>query len=220
MAVKTYSLKKDGNFNVSPNFKVKEFRCKDGTDKILISAELVHMLEKLREKLGCTITISSGYRTSAHNKKVGGSSASKHLKGIAADIVCKRDGKKISAREVCLAAQDLDFSGIAYIDTASTHLDVRISRWWADETKNNKRVADFYPYFGAEYPEPNVTVKKGDKGTSVRWVQDKLKKAGYKLSVDGIFGLGTLNAVKKFQKAKKLTVDGLVGPATRKELER
>ena len=72
--------------------------------------------------------------------------------------------------------------------------------------------------WSTKIPDIYLTVKKGDKGTSVRWVQDKLKKAGYKLSVDGIFGLGTLNAVKKFQKAKKLTVDGLVGPKTKQAL--
>ena len=36
MTVKTYSLKSDGDKQLSPHFKVKEFRCKDGSDKILI----------------------------------------------------------------------------------------------------------------------------------------------------------------------------------------
>ena len=220
MGVNTYSLKKDGNKNITQHFKVREFRCQDGSDKILISYELAQMLEKLRAKLGCTITITSGYRTAAHNKKVGGSSGSKHLKGTAADICCKKDGKIIDAKKVCLAAQDLNIGGIAYICPTAVHIDVRTIRWWADETRNNKKVSDFYPYFGFSYPEPTATVRKGDKGTPVRWVQDKLKKAGYKLSVDGIFGVGTLSAVKKFQKAKKLTIDGLVGPATRKALKK
>lgn len=219
MSVKTYSLKTHGNINITEHFKVREFRCQDGSDKILISAELVDMLEKLREMLDCSVTITSGYRTKTHNKKVGGSSASKHLKGIAVDIVCKKDGKNISSKEVCCAAQDLGFGGIAIISGVAVHLDVRNTRWWADETKNNKRVADFYPYFGKKYPEPEITLRKGDKGTPVRWVQDKLKKAGYKVSVDGAFGAGTLSAVKKFQKAKKLTVDGIVGKATRGALK-
>lgn len=33
MSVKTYSLKKDGEKQLSKNFKVREFRCKDGGAK-------------------------------------------------------------------------------------------------------------------------------------------------------------------------------------------
>lgn len=219
MAVKIYSLKKHGDQYLSEHFRVREFRCKDGSDKILISTELVQMLEKLRAKLGCSININSGYRTKSHNKKVGGSSTSKHMKGLAADIICKRDGKNIFAKEVCCAAQDLGFDGIAFISGTATHVDVRGYRWWADETKNNKKVSDFYPYFGKAYPEPTATVKKGDKGTPVRWVQSKLNKHGYKLTVDGSFGSGTLSKVRKFQKEKQLTVDGKVGANTRKALK-
>ena len=34
MNIKKYSLKKDGNKNITPNIKVRELRCKDGTDII------------------------------------------------------------------------------------------------------------------------------------------------------------------------------------------
>ena len=220
MSVKTYSLKTDGNTKVSEHFKVREFRCKDGSDKILISQELVQVLEKLRARLGCSIDINSGYRTVSHNKAIGGSTTSKHCKGLAADIVCKKDTKTLSAKEVCCAAQDLDIDGIAFISTYATHIDVRGSKWWADETKNNKKVSDFYTYFNIAYPEPAETVKKGDKGTDVRWVQNRLNVHGYKLTVDGSFGGSTDKAVRKFQKNKKLTVDGRVGPATKKELKK
>lgn len=218
MGVKTYSLATDGDKKITEHFRVREFRCKDGSDTILISTELVEMLEKLRKKLGCSININSGYRTISHNKRIGGSGTSKHCKGLAADIICKRDGKTVSAKEVCAAAQDINFDGIAYISNTATHVDVRGSRWWADETRNNKRVSDFYAYFGMAYPEPTATVKKGDKGTPVRWVQDKLTKAGYKLSIDGSFGSATDNVVRQFQRDKQLVVDGRVGPATRKAL--
>ena len=32
MAVKTYSVSKDGNTYLSANFRVREFACKDGSD--------------------------------------------------------------------------------------------------------------------------------------------------------------------------------------------
>ena len=227
MAVKTYSLRNDGNKQLSAHFKVREFRCKDGTDKILIEDELVSKaLEPLRAALckkynqEVSINIVSGYRTKSHNKAVGGSSTSKHLTGKAADIECKIGDKIIPAYEICCIAQDLDLDGIAYINNNRVHIDTRGSQWWVDETKNNKKITDFYAYFGVSYPEPTATVKKGDKGTSVRWVQKRLNRHGYKLTVDGSFGGGTDKIVRAFQKAKGLAVDGKVGPATRAALKK
>jgi chitosanase len=52
------------------------------------------------------------------------------------------------------------------------------------------------------------------QGEDVRKVQEKLKSAGLSLEVDGIFGPGTDEAVREFQKASKLKVDGIVGQAT------
>ena len=63
----------------------------------------------------------------------------------------------------------------------------------------------------------NVTLtvlKKGSKGKEVKTLQRLLISLGYSCGlsgVDGDFGNGTLNAIKAFQKAKKLTVDGIVG---------
>ena len=33
MAIKQYSLTKDGNRRLAPDFKVRELRCRDGSDK-------------------------------------------------------------------------------------------------------------------------------------------------------------------------------------------
>lgn len=54
--------------------------------------------------------------------------------------------------------------------------------------------------------------KIGDKGTQVKNLQKFLNwYGGYKLEVDGDFGVKTLAAVKDFQKKTKLVVDGLFG---------
>ncbi len=87
--VKQYSLSRDGNKNLTKNFKVREFRCKDGADKILICQETVNILQAIRDYFGQPITINSAYRTPTHNKKVGGASSSQHVKGTACDIVVK-----------------------------------------------------------------------------------------------------------------------------------
>ena len=60
-----------------------------------------------------------------------------------------------------------------------------------------------------------ATSKKGSSGQKVTEIQTKLKNWGYYSgSVDGVFGSGTEEAVKKFQQSNGLTADGKVGPAT------
>jgi peptidoglycan hydrolase-like protein with peptidoglycan-binding domain len=61
---------------------------------------------------------------------------------------------------------------------------------------------------------PNMLVK-GNEGEPVRVLQERLRIAGfYYGNATGIFGPITEEAVKRFQTAYKLEVDGVVGPAT------
>ncbi|MED2975077.1 L,D-transpeptidase family protein [Fictibacillus sp. B-59209] len=65
----------------------------------------------------------------------------------------------------------------------------------------------------------SVNLKLGSKGTEVKELQRTLTNKGYSTKgIDGIFGKNTDSAVRKFQKANKLKVDGIVGPATKKML--
>ena len=55
----------------------------------------------------------------------------------------------------------------------------------------------------------------GAEGADVALVQKTLKKLNYyKEEIDGIYGKGTVKAVKSFQKENNLSVDGIVGPKT------
>ena len=64
-----------------------------------------------------------------------------------------------------------------------------------------------------------VTYRQGSTGEQVRIIQTKLKNWGYyDGAVDGIFGSGTAEAVRYFQRKNGLTADGIVGPATLKAL--
>ncbi len=57
--------------------------------------------------------------------------------------------------------------------------------------------------------------KYGSRGEEVRQIQTKLKRWGYYSgNVDGIYGSGTLAAVKNFQKKNGLKVDGIAGTKT------
>jgi peptidoglycan hydrolase-like protein with peptidoglycan-binding domain len=61
-------------------------------------------------------------------------------------------------------------------------------------------------------------LRYGMTGDDVATMQSLLNAKGYGLSVDGIFGYGTLAAVKAFQSASGLYADGIVGPATAAKL--
>lgn len=75
--------------------------------------------------------------------------------------------------------------------------------------------AGLIPGFTHEEPE----LKLGDRGDEVRWVQRRLQMHGFEPGpADGVFGERTNTAVRKFQKARALHVDGIVGPKTREEL--
>ncbi len=105
---------------------MREFRCKNGSDKILIADELVKLLQKIRDHYGKPITINSAYRTPAYNKKVGGAKYSQHVQGKAADIVISG----VTPYEVAKYAESLGAGGIGLYNSF-THVDVRPgkSRW-------------------------------------------------------------------------------------------
>jgi putative peptidoglycan binding protein/CHAP domain-containing protein len=66
---------------------------------------------------------------------------------------------------------------------------------------------------------PGRLLKQGVRGPDVKLVQGRLVQLGVaRLAVDGGFGPLTEAAVRKFQRAKGLEVDGVVGPRTWKAL--
>lgn len=84
--------------------------------------------------------------------------------------------------------------------------------------KADKVVANTEPIKTKEECTVNLNVlRKGDEGKEVKALQILLIGYGYKCGsagADGDFGSGTLAAVKKYQKAKGLTADGIVGAKT------
>ena len=126
--VRVYSKAKCGAQAVSEHFKVREFACKDGSDVVFISMELVEILQKIRNHFGLPVTINSGYRTPAYNKKVDGAAYSQHLYGTAADITVRG----VSPQRVADFAETLlEHTGGIGRYAAFTHIDVRDekARW-------------------------------------------------------------------------------------------
>jgi uncharacterized protein YcbK (DUF882 family) len=204
MAVKTYSLKKDGNKKLSDHFKVKEFRCKDGTDKILIESGLIKYLEKVYDHFNCSrIDIRSAYRTPSHDKKVGGKGSGNHCQGKAVDFIAyNKNGQLISSKEIVLYLEDLGVKGIGYRcggSEVSTHMDVnyRVKKWYGDEQKSMSASIgkSFYTYLDVKYSikqttnsvnvrtEPSIDGKKHKtlaKGTKVKMANTQtISKDGF-----------------------------------------
>lgn len=122
------------------HFSPEEFACKCGCkmppayDKNI--HELVRRLEKLRRSLEMPVKVISGYRCLPHNKREGGSTASKHLTGEAADIqVHGRTGEFLAGYVEALRKLRIIPQGGGlgtYADKPRTlHYDIRpeVARW-------------------------------------------------------------------------------------------
>lgn len=70
-----------------------------------------------------------------------------------------------------------------------------------------------------EEDAPTV-LRVGTSGTEVSQLQEKLRKLGYTVNVDGDFGPATKQAVMKFQEDHNLQADGIAGPLTWSVIER
>lgn len=132
--IQVFSFKSDKNKKISSNFKVGEFKCNDGSDKIIIDTEFVETkIQAIRNHFKAAVTINSAYRTPTYNKRVGGSSNSYHVKGRAFDIVVK--GYKPS--EVAKYARSIGVKGVIEYNTF-VHIDSRPNQYWA--RNNNGKV--------------------------------------------------------------------------------
>lgn len=165
---------------------------------------MVYILQKIRELAGKAVTINSAYRTTSWNKKQGGANNSYHLYGRAFDI--KSSG--LSIDKLCSIANTLGVKGIIKYPTF-IHIDSRKSQYHANN-KGTRLIFGKYtiPFIG-------VNIRNGSKSNDVGVVQFKLNSLGYNCgTVDGICGTKTVNAIRIFQKAKGLAVDGICGKNT------
>ena len=63
-------------------------------------------------------------------------------------------------------------------------------------------------------------LKIGSRGEAVKWLQRELTLRGFACgNIDGIFDAKTKSALIKFQKAAKISADGICGPITASKLK-
>ena len=101
------------------HFSTSEMRCSDGTPILLAHRQLLRWLDYLRSWAGAPVQITSGYRTHAYNRRIGGADESRHMYGLAADV--KVQGKTPS--DVADWADRHGFGGVGRYESF-THLDV------------------------------------------------------------------------------------------------
>lgn len=135
---------------LSEHFDSSEFRCKCGCGQGSPSELLVTRLEQLYSLMDAkAIIINSGYRCPAYSVKVGGSATDAHTRGIAADIVVKKqDGTLYPSEDIAEAAERVGFGGIGMMANAC-HVDTRDSEsyvnshWFGDERDGRNYISTF-----------------------------------------------------------------------------
>lgn len=182
---------------LSKNFKSTEFDCngKGCCSSTPIDKELVKVLQMIRDHFGVSVNLNCGYRCPVHNAKVSGASTnSKHMKGIAADIVVKGVHPMRVARYIetipsfygRIGCYTWDDKGNGFV-----HVDTRGKNTRGIYTKNNTDYDSISTF--------TTSIKRGAKGQLVKVVQRKLRSEGmYFGLIDGKCGGGTEKAIIKW----------------------
>jgi uncharacterized protein YcbK (DUF882 family) len=121
---------------ITKNFKLDEFSCRDGSpvpsEYLSNVKKLCENLQILREELGRPIIVISGYRSLEYNTKIKGAKKSQHLIAAAADIVVP-DMTSLEVRNtiIRLIKEGKMCKGGVGIYPTFTHYDVRgfNARW-------------------------------------------------------------------------------------------
>ncbi|MDF2841213.1 MAG: putative peptidoglycan-binding protein [Clostridia bacterium] len=182
-----------GYFGPQTVTAVKRFQLKRGlhADGVVGSGTYKYLFE------GVSKTESSNSKTQANDKHV------------------------ISIKEIQTALKKLGFYTGAVDGLTGKNTEDAIIKF----QKSNKLTADGIVGTGTS----KLLLAAADKSTksetistnamSIKEIQTALKKLGYYTgSVDGVTGSKTKSAIQKFQKANKLTADGVVGTTTKNKL--
>jgi len=98
-----------------------------GEGELKIDSNAMDKLQALRDLIGRPLLITSAYRSPAHNKRVGGAKASKHMEAIAFDVRMENH----NPHEFEAAARAVGFTGFGYyIKSGFMHIDTGPARSW------------------------------------------------------------------------------------------
>lgn len=217
------TTQKGKSTKVSKDFDSKEFDCHGNgcCSTTVINQKLVEYVQKIRDHFNSPITVTSGYRCKTHNAKVGGATGSRHSLGDAADIVVQGH----TPAEVAKYAESIGIKGIGLYETVAdgyfVHIDTRdYKSFWYGQKQQGRTTFGGNPDSSTTSQASANILKYGDKGEAIKKLQKKLLDLGYScgaVGIDGVYGLATMQAVKKFQKDAGFSLkeqDGICGEKT------
>lgn len=200
----------------------------------------------LQPFVGSVLPNCVGASTGAFNKIIGAGNCNYLGNTNAKNFVklAKSQGLEVGTKPVPGSVMCWDSSGAGHVAFVNDVIsDTKVSTWESGWSYRSTLVMELnrqkgggtwgqgngYTFIGFIYnpqvdpyrtPKSSV-LKKGMRGDEVRWLQwillkEKCFTLNTKSQIDGSFGNGTFNALKKFQKAHSLAVDGYCGPASQK----
>lgn len=178
-------------YNSSRTLTVSEFRGSSGSNILWTDLRTMESWNSLRYLYGRPIYVGFAFKRPWEG---GHSNLSQHYAGLALDIAqTATEEQRATIRN--LARQVFSYVEPAYLTPRWVHVD---DRW----------IASGYPI-----------TRRGDKGPYVCVAQDALTTLGYNTGgLDGVFGANTQNGVRQYQTRKGISVDGIIGPITWRNL--
>lgn len=105
------------------------------------------------------------------------------------------------------------------VEQNTTTKDLWVSQLQSELNKQGWRDAsgktlDVDGIWGSKTLQACPMIKRGASGGLTKLIQQRLNSVDFSLSTDGVFGTGTENAIKVFQRNRGLDADGIVGKKT------
>lgn len=194
--VETYNrgLNENMPYATPGTLTVDEFRGSSNSDLMWTTKYFMEDWNQLRRLWGRPIYVGYAFKRIWQG---GHSGMSQHYAGLAMDIAQNLNStERDRLRNVAIDSRLFSYVEPKVLTPTWIHIDSRMG--------TPACATGGYPL-----------IKKGNRGVYVMVLQDALNYLGYNAgTIDGIFGAKTRNAVIRFQRANRLSQDGIVGCQT------
>jgi len=181
-------------YNIGRSLLVREFRGSSKSDLLWTDKLTMQTFNRFRALYGKPIHVGYAFKRPTEG---GHGRQSQHYAGTSFDV-----GQNLNSTQRAQMRNLASASGMwSYVEPAS------LTPTWVHFDKRRGTPA----CASGGYP----VLKHGSVGNYVLVLQDSLNSRGFSTNgIDGVFGNGTTNAVKAFQRSRGLGADGIVGCGT------